>query len=247
MNTNKRTCVITGASRGIGRAITKELGQSGANVIVNYRSSESAAYDVAESIEENGGTAVPVQADVSDISQVKAMRDTVHGEFGSIDVLVNNAGITVDKTFTNMTEADWKQVIDVNLGGVFNCTKTFYEDIKKANEGRLINISSVIGKQGNYGQSNYAASKSGMLGFTRSIALELASSGSTANCVAPGYTRTDMVDDVPEDIQDKLRSKIPLNRFAEPEEIANVVRFLASEESSYMTGEVIDVNGAIDL
>ena len=239
--------MVTGASRGIGRGIAEELGRKGATVVVNYRSSESEAYDVVESIEEEGGRAVTAQADVSDHEEVAAMAERVGETIGPVDVLVNNAGITSDTTFKRMSHEEWQRVIDVNLGGTFNCTKAFYEDIRDAEHGRLINISSVIGKQGNYGQANYAAAKSGMFGFTRTLALELASTGSTANCVAPGYTRTDMVENVPEDIQESIREEIPLGRFARIDEIASVIAFLASTEASYVTGEVIDVNGALDL
>jgi 3-oxoacyl-[acyl-carrier protein] reductase len=211
MEFTDRTCVVTGASRGIGRGIAEEFGARGANVVVNYRASRSEAYDVADSIEDDGGDAIVVQADVTSPSEVEAMRDRVHEAFGPIDVLVNNAGITRDTKFAEMTHEEWNQVIDVNLNGTFNCTKVFYEDIKAAGHGRLINISSVIGKQGNFGQVNYAATKSGIFGFTRSLALELASTNSTANSVAPGYTRTEMVEAVPETVQDRIREEIPLD------------------------------------
>ena len=145
-----------------------------------------------------------------------------------------------------MTREEWERVIDVNLGGVFNCSKAFYDDVKQAEHGRLINISSVVGQQGNYGQANYATTKSGLFGFTRTLALELANSGSTVNCVAPGFTRTDMLADVDEEIQDKIRQRIPLNRFAEAEYVSGVVRFLASEESSYMTGQILGINGGME-
>jgi 3-oxoacyl-[acyl-carrier protein] reductase len=242
-----RTCVITGSGRGIGRGIAEHLGERGANVVVNYRSSADAAEDAVAAIEESGGEAIAAQADVTDRDEVDAMRERVHEEFGPVDVLVNNAGITQDTRFVNMSQEEWDSVIDVNLGGVFNCTQTFYDDIWNADEGRLINISSIVGKQGNFGQANYAAAKSGIFGFTRTIAIELASGGSTANCVAPGFTRTDMLAEVPEDVQERIVSQIPLGRFAEIEDIACIVRYLASEESSYITGEVIDVNGGMDL
>lgn len=247
MSLTDRTCVVTGASRGIGRGIAEQLGEKGANVVVNYHYSSDAAAEVVEEIDALGGNAVSCQADVSDQDDVAAMRATVHQEFGPPDVLVNNAGITEDVKFEHMTQEEWDRVIDVNLGGVFKCTKAFFDDIQQAEEGRLINISSVIGKQGNYGQANYATAKSGLFGFTRSLAIELAPHESTANCVAPGYTETDMVEGVREDVLESIRGKIPLNRFATVSEIACVVRFLASHESSYVTGEVIDVNGAIDL
>ena len=241
-----QTCVVTGASRGIGRGIAEDFGRHGAEVAVNYRSSEAAAHEVVDAVESAGGSAIPVQADVADIEQVRAMREEVVDAFGSADVLVNNAGITVDKTFDNMTREDWERCMQINLGGVFNCTKTFFEDIRTAEEGRLVNISSVVGQQGNYGQANYATTKSGLFGFTRTIALELASSGSTANCVAPGFVETDMLADVPDRVQERILERIPLDRFAQVEDISGIVRFVASPESSYLTGQVLAVNGGME-
>jgi 3-oxoacyl-[acyl-carrier protein] reductase len=239
-------CLVTGASRGIGRGIAMELADSGASVAVNYRSSEAEAVAVTDGIRANGGTAMPVQADVADGEAVEAMVETVRDEFGPIDVLVNNAGITVDRTFENMSRDDWERVIDVNLGGMFNCTKAFFEDIKTADDGRVINISSVVGQRGNYGQANYATTKSGMFGFTRTLALELADSGATANCVAPGFTQTDMLEDVSAEVREKIRQDIPLNRFADIDDITGIVRFLASPDADYMTGQVIGVNGGME-
>jgi 3-oxoacyl-[acyl-carrier protein] reductase len=240
-----KTCVVTGASRGIGRAIAEELAAEGASVAVNFRSSEEKAAETVEAIEAAGGEATLAQADVSDPAAVDAMAEHVHEELGPVDVLVNNAGITRDTRFDEMDREDWEAVIDVNLTGAFTTTKAFFEDLSTAEEGRLINISSVIGQQGNYGQTNYAAAKSGLFGFTRSIAKELAPHGTTANCVAPGYTRTEMIKSVREDIKDSIREDIPLDRFAEVEEIAAVVGFIASTEASYITGEVIDANGGM--
>jgi 3-oxoacyl-[acyl-carrier protein] reductase len=174
------------------------------------------------------------------------MRAEVHDAVGPVDVVVNNAGITVDRVFEEMTREDWDAVIDVNLGGVFNVSHCFYDDIREAAEGRLINISSVVGQQGNYGQANYAASKSGLFGFTRTLALEMAASGSTANCVAPGFVATDMLEEIPQRVQERILQRIPLDRFATIDDIAPVVRFLASPESRYMTGQVIGVNGGMD-
>jgi len=246
MNLDNQTCVVTGSSRGIGRGIAKDLGAHGANVVVNYRSSEAEARAVVEDIRDDGGTAIAAQADVAKLDDVRAMREKVIDEFGPADVLVNNAGITIDKKFENMTREDWDTVIDVNLGGVFNGTKAFYEDICDAEHGRLINISSVVGQQGNIGQANYATTKSGLFGFTRTLALELAHTGSTANCVAPGFVKTDMLEEVPERVQEKILREIPLDRFARVEDIAGIVRFVASEESSYMTGQVLGVNGGME-
>jgi 3-oxoacyl-[acyl-carrier protein] reductase len=170
-----------------------------------------------------------VQANVGELDEVRSMYETVHDAYGNIDVLVNNAGITVDKKFENMTREDWDKVMEVNLGGVFNCTKVCFEDIREAHEGRLINISSVVGQQGNYGQANYATTKSGLFGFTRTIALELAREGSTANCVAPGFVKTDMLESVPERVQEGILERIPLDRFAEVEDVVHMVTFVAQD------------------
>jgi 3-oxoacyl-[acyl-carrier protein] reductase len=246
MQLEDRTCLITGASKGIGRGIAEEFGAHGANVVVNYRSSEEEAYDVRDEINDGPGTAVVAQADVSEFDQVESMYEEATEEFGTIDVLVNNAGITVDKKFENMSREDWDRVIDVNLGGVYNATKVCFEDIRRADEGRLINISSVVGQQGNYGQANYATTKSGLFGFTRTIALELANEGSTANTIAPGFVLTDMLKDVPDRVQENILKRIPLDRFAEVEDIVGMARFLASRESSYMTGQVLGINGGME-
>jgi 3-oxoacyl-[acyl-carrier protein] reductase len=247
MTLSDRTCLVTGSSRGIGEGIAKELGSHGASVVVNCHSSVEAAAETVDDIEAAGGEGIAVQADVTDEDDVQAMREEVHDAFGPIDVLVNNAGITQDTRFVNMSKEEWDRVLDVHLGGMFLCSKVFYDDINEAEEGRLVNISSIVGKQGNFGQANYATAKSGMFGFTRTLAIELASSGSTANAVAPGFTRTQMLDQVPEKVQESIRDDIPLGRFGTVEDIAAIVRFLASEDSSYITGEVIDANGGMDL
>jgi len=246
MKLDTQTCVVTGSSRGIGEGIATELAAHGANVVVNYRSSEREAYDVVDEIEADGGTAIAVQADVTDEDEVDAMVDRVKNAFGPTDVLVNNAGITVDKKFEQMTREDWDQVVDVNLGGVYNCTNAFFDDLKDAEHGRLINISSVVGQQGNYGQANYAATKSGLFGFTRTVALELADSGTTANCVSPGFVQTEMLDKVPERVQNKILKRIPLDRFAQVDDVAGIVRFLATEDADYMTGQILGVNGGME-
>jgi 3-oxoacyl-[acyl-carrier protein] reductase len=247
MTLEGRTCLITGASRGIGRGIAKELANQGVNVVVNFRSSGEQADAVVEAIRADGGEAIACQADVTDFEAVEAMRERVHDAYGPIDILVNNAGITHDTSFARMSQEEWRQVIDVNLNGMFNCTKVFFGDIRTSDQGRLINVSSIVGKQGNFGQANYATAKSGMFGFTRTLALELAPTGSTANCIAPGFTRTDMLAEVSDEVQEQILEEIPLGRFAEVKDITGLVRFLASDESSYITGEVIDVNGAMDL
>lgn len=242
-----KNIVVTGASRGIGRGIAEELGSHGASIAVNYRSSEDKATEVATLIDEAEGAAFPVQADVADYEVMQTMADRVRDEFGPVDVLVNNAGITMDHSFEGMTAEEWQSVIDVNLTGVFNATKAFFEDIKDADTGRIINISSIIGEDGNFGQANYAASKSGVHGLTKTLAKELAPSGSTANCVSPGFTETDMLADVPENIQDEIREDIPLSCFAQTEDIAALIRYLASEESGHMTGQVLSVSGGHNL
>ncbi len=248
MTEQDRTCVITGASRGIGREIARELAEDGYNVVINYHASEDKAAELVEEIEtETPGAALMVQADVTDATATERMYDRTNETFGEVDVLINNAGITKDTTFRAMEPEEWHAVIDVHLNGMFNTTRAFFEDIQAAEDGRLINISSIVGKQGNFGQANYAAAKSGMFGFTKTLALELAPSGSTANCVAPGFTKTDMLEDVNEELQEQIRKEIPLKRFARVEDIVPLIRFLSGKESGYITGEVIDVNGGIDL
>jgi 3-oxoacyl-[acyl-carrier protein] reductase len=247
MTLEQRTCVVTGASRGIGRGVALELADHGADVVVNYRSSEAEAAEVRDRIEdETPGRAVTARADVADEEDVAEMYRTVERSFGGADVLVNNAGITVDKKFEQMTREDWDRVVEVNLGGVFNCTNAFYDDLCAADDGRLVNISSVVGQQGNYGQANYATTKSGLFGFTRTIALEMAASGSTANCVAPGFVATDMLESVPERVQEKILDRIPLDRFATVDDVAGIVRFVASEDAGYMTGQILAVNGGME-
>lgn len=242
-----KTVVVTGASRGIGRGIAEELGAQGGEIAVNYRSSEEKANEAADRIKQATGDAITVQGDVADFEDMQIMADHVRDEFGAVDVLVNNAGITRDRSFESMSPDEWASVVDTNLTGVFNATKAFYEDIKAADEGRIINISSLIGEQGNFGQANYAAAKAGVHGLTKTLAKELASTGATANCVSPGFTETDMLADVPDPVQETLRDAIPLGRFAQTEDITALVRFLASEESGYITGQVLSVSGGNNL
>ena len=241
----RQVCVGTGASRGIGRGIALDLGGHGASVVVNYNESEEEALEVVEEINDGDGDAIAVQGDVSNLDDVRAMRDEVREEYGGVDVLVNNAGVAVDKKFVNMEREDWDRVIDTNLGGTYNATKAFFNDISVSSNGRLINVSSVMAQRGNYGQANFTAAESGKFGFTRTLALELAASNSTANCVAMGFTRTDMLEDVDDDVQEKIRDRIPLGRFADVEDVTGIVRFLASPESAYMTGQIIGVNGGM--
>ena len=241
-----RTCLVTGGSRGIGRAIALECASHGADVAVNYRHSVTAAESVGDRIENmDESAAAVVRGDVSDPESVERMVEGVRDELGPVDVLVNNAGITADSRFERMTLEEWQQVIDVNLTGVFLTTRAVFEDVAEAENGRIITISSVVGQRGNLGQANYAAAKSGLFGFTRALALELADTDATANCVAPGFTETDMLSTVPDRVREKILRRVPAGRFAEPDEIAAVVRFLASAESSYLTGQVIGVDGGM--
>ncbi|AFK18994.1 beta-ketoacyl-ACP reductase [Haloferax mediterranei ATCC 33500] len=242
-----KTCVVTGSSKGIGRGIAKRFGEEGCEVVVNYRTSPEAAEGTVDAIEASGGSAIAVQADVTDTDQVKQMRKEAHDAFGQVDVLVNNAGINQDVMFKEMTHEEWDVVLDVHLDGAFHCTQVFYDDLVDAEEGRLINISSIVGKGGNLGQANYATAKAGIFGFTRTLALELAREGTTANCVAPGFISTKMVERIPQKVKDRIQDDTPLGRFGTVEEVAEVVAFLASDRSSFITGEVLDVNGGKDL
>jgi len=248
MTLDNRTCVVTGASRGIGAEIAKELARHGASVVVNYRSSDELAREVVDWIEsETDGAAVSVQADVSEQDDVADLVEATHEGSGPADVVVNNAGITMDGRFEKIDREMWDAVIDVNLTGVYNVTDAFYDDVKESEHGRLINIASIVGEAGNFGQANYAASKSGLIGFTKTLARELAPNGSTANCVAPGFIETDMLANVPEKVREKIVADIPLDRFGEPEEIADAVRFLAGDDSTYITGQILSVNGGKHL
>ncbi|MCC6629146.1 MAG: 3-oxoacyl-ACP reductase [Chloroflexi bacterium] len=238
--------VITGAARGIGAAIARELGARGANLVIDYATSSAVAEALAQTvIEANPGVeAIAVQADVADEAQARGLIAGAIARFGRIDILVNNAGITRDRTLRKMTSAQWREVIDTDLNGVFYCTQPAVEQMIAQGSGRIVNISSVIAESGNIGQTNYAAAKGGMISFTRSLALELARYGITANCVAPGFIETDMVAAVPDEIRAQIVSRIPLQRFGTPEEIARVVRFLCIE-GGYITGQTISINGGL--
>ena len=226
-----RTCLVTGASRGIGRAIACELARCGGEVVVNYRSSDEEARSVVNRIEEAGETAMPAQGDVSDPVDVEEMAADIHDELGPVDVLVNNAGITQDTRFVNMTRDEWDEVMDVNLGGMFNCTQTFYDDIWNADEGRLINISSIVGKQGNFGQANYAAAKAGVLGLVRNCAQELKRYNVRVNSLWPeAYTR--MYKSIPEEYQPDGMSEETHG----PQLVAPLPAFMASDEAEGITG-----------
>src|SRR4028119_342355 len=238
-----RVAIITGASRGIGRAVALALAAEGANVVVNYATSWTAAPEVGEAITEGGGSAIALQADVSKLEQIDALvKDTLE-KFGRIDILVNNAGITRDTLLLRMKPEDWQAVIDLNLTGVFLCTKAVSKVMLKQRSGRIINIASVAGQMGNPGQANYSAAKAGVIGFTKTVAKELASRGITVNAVAPGFITTDMTKDVK---SDEILKYIPLGRYGEVEEVAGMVKFLAADAAAaYITGQVFNVDGGM--
>jgi 3-oxoacyl-(acyl-carrier-protein) reductase len=238
--------VVTGGARGIGRAIALELARHGGSVAVGYSENTGAADEVVQQIKDmgTGAEAFGLKANVQRPAEVKPAIASVAERFGKIDFLVNNAGITRDRTLTKMSHEDWNAVIDVNLHSIFNVTHEVLPFMLEQGYGRVVNISSVIGQMGNFGQANYATAKAGMIGFTKSAALEVARKGITVNCVAPGYTETEMVAAVPEAALDKVLARIPMGRLAQPEEIAQAVFFLVAY-GDYITGQVIAVNGGM--
>src|SRR5687767_5918140 len=245
MRLKGRTALVTGGSRGIGRAIALALAEEGADVAVNYVSSEGPARDVVESIGKMGRRAILAQADVGDYPDTYRMAQDVLKEFGHLDILVNNAGINSDKTFVKMDHASWRKVLAINLDGVFNCTKVFIDQMIAQNYGRVVNITSVIGQIGNFGQANYAASKAGVAAFTKSLAKELAAKGITVNAVAPGFVDTEMVQGIPERVRNKLLEQIPLRRFGSSEEVARAVAYIVSSDGDYITGAELSINGGL--
>jgi 3-oxoacyl-[acyl-carrier protein] reductase len=245
MKLTGRTALVTGASRGIGRAIALALAEEGADVAVNYVSSEGAAREVIAQIEKTGRRGILAQADVSDFPDTFRMAQNVTREFGHLDILVNNAGVNSDKTFVKMDHASWRKVLSINLDGVFNCTKVFVDQMLKQNYGRVVNITSVIGQIGNFGQANYAASKAGVAAFTKSLAKELAGKGVTVNAVAPGFIETEMVESIPEKVKNRLLDQIPLKRFGSVEEVARAVVYIVSSDGDYITGAEVSINGGL--
>ncbi|KAA0564146.1 3-oxoacyl-[acyl-carrier-protein] reductase [Rossellomorea aquimaris] len=245
MNLEGKVALVTGASRGIGREIALELAREGCNVAVNYSGSEAKANEVVDEIKGLGREAIAVQCNVSDSDAVQAMVKETIGQFGSVDILVNNAGITKDNLLMRMKEAEWDDVININLKGVFLCTKAVTRQMMKQRSGRIINISSIVGVSGNPGQANYVAAKSGVIGLTKTTARELAPRGITVNAIAPGFISTDMTDQLPEDVRNEMLKQIPLSRFGDPQDIAKVVTFVASESASYMTGQTLHIDGGM--
>ena len=238
-----RIAVVTGGSRGIGAAVAKGLGKEGATVIINYNHSQEEAETVVNEIKAMGSLAVALQADISDAEATKVFIEKALADFGKIDILVNNAGITRDKTFKKMSFEEWHKVIDTNLSSVFNTCKIALPSMLEQKYGRIINISSVIGQAGGFGQTNYAAAKAGLVGFSKSLALETAKGGVTVNCICPGYIATEMVKAMPENVREAIIAMVPMKKLGEPDEIAKGVVFIC--ESEYMTGQCLNLNGGL--
>jgi 3-oxoacyl-[acyl-carrier protein] reductase len=242
-NLTGQVAVVTGASRGIGRAIALDLAREGAKVVVNYASSSGAADSLVQDIETKGGEAIALQANVSQADQVDILIKAAMDKWGRVDILVNNAGITKDTLLLRMKPEDWQAVIDLNLTGVFLCTRAVAKIMLKQKSGRIVNIASVAGQMGNPGQANYSAAKAGVIGFTKTVAKELASRGITVNAVAPGFITTDMTADLG---SEGILQLIPLGRYGKPEEVAGMVRFLAADPAAaYITGQVFNVDGGM--
>ena len=237
--------VVTGGSRGIGAAIAKEFGRQGATVVINYNDSHELAQLVVEEINAMGSPAIALQADVSEAESTTVLIEEVLDKFGRVDVLVNNAGITRDRTFKKMSFEEWHKVIDTNLSSVFNTCKFALPSMMEQKYGRIINISSVIGQTGGFGQTNYAAAKAGLIGFTKSLALETARNGVTVNAICPGFIATEMVCEVPEDVLGAIIAQIPMKKLGEPAGVAKGVMFLC--ESEYMTGQCLNLNGGLHM
>ncbi len=249
MNFDDKVALVTGSSRGIGKVIALQLAENGADVVINYpfEGEKESAEEVVAEIKELGSNAIAIEADVTDAKQVKQMLKEVKSEFGTLNILVNNAGITKDKLLLRMKKQDWQSVLDVNLTGAFNVTKSALRLLMRADEPRIINISSVVGLMGNAGQANYSASKAGLIGFTKSTAKEVAKKGVTVNAVAPGFIETAMTDKLKDSVVEQMIAAIPANEFGQAEDVANTVLFLASSQAQYITGEVIRVDGGMTM
>jgi 3-oxoacyl-[acyl-carrier protein] reductase len=245
MTLEGKVALVTGASRGIGREIALELARQGANVAVNYAGSESKANEVVDEIKAIGKEAFVIKCDVSNSDEVAAMVKETVDRFGKLDILVNNAGITKDNLLMRMKEEEWDDVININLKGVFLCTKAVTRQMMKQRVGRIINITSVVGVSGNPGQANYVAAKSGVIGLTKTTAKELASRNITVNAIAPGFITTDMTDKLSDEVKDEMLKQIPLARLGEPKDIAKMAAFLASDDTSYITGQTLHINGGM--
>lgn len=240
-----KVAIVTGGTRGIGRAIALKLADHGANIVINYRNSDKEAEELKAILEEKGVKVLTVKYDISNFEDSKNLMDKCKEVFGKIDILVNNAGITKDTLIMRMKEEDFDNVIDVNLKGTFNCAKHASAIMLKQRFGKIINMTSVVGIAGNAGQVNYAASKAGVIGLTKSLAKELGSRGITVNAVAPGFINTDMTASLSEKVKEEASKNIPLKRLGDPEDVANLVGFLASDAANYITGQVINVDGGM--
>lgn len=244
MELSGKVALVTGAAQGIGKAIAMLLARNGADVVVSDINLEK-AQETANEIQGMGRRSFAIKVNVADLKDVERMVEAIVEQFGRIDILVNNAGITRDRLILRMTEEDWDAVLDVNLKGTFNCTKAAIRYMSKQKSGKIVSIASVSGEMGNPGQANYAASKAGVIGFTKTIAREFAGRGINVNAIAPGYIQTPMTDAVPEKAKEELKRMIPMERLGKPEDVAQAVLFLVSENSSYITGQVLNVNGGI--
>ena len=240
-----KTAIVTGASRGIGAEIAKYLAKEGARVAVNYSGSQSKAEEVVTAIETAGGEAFAIQASVGDAASVTEMIAATMERFGTIDILVNNAGITRDNLLMRMKESEWDDVINTNLKGVFLCTKAVTRQMMKQRAGRIINIASIVGVSGNAGQANYVAAKAGVIGLTKTTAKELASRNINVNAIAPGFITTEMTEELPEEVKSQMLTQIPLAKLGNPEDVAKAVVFLASDDSNYITGQTLHVDGGM--
>ncbi len=244
---SEKTALVTGGTRGIGRAIVRALADAGARVAFTYRSSTEAAEALVDELEAGDTEALSLQGDVADFDTAQAHVDTVLDRWDTLDVLVNNAGITRDGLMLRLTEEDWDDVIDTNLKGVFNYAKAAYRPMMGQRSGSIVNISSVVGTSGNAGQTNYAASKSGIVGFSKSLARELGGRNVRVNVVAPGYVQTDMTDELSDDAREGILDAVPLDRLAEPEDVAQAVLYLAAPAAAYVTGHVLHVDGGLSM
>ena len=245
MNLEGKAALVTGASRGIGREIALELARQGANVAVNFAGNEAKANEVVDEIKALGRDALAIKCDVSKTEEVSSMVKETIERFGSLDILVNNAGITRDNLLMRMKDEEWDDVININLKGVFLCTKAVTRQMMKQRNGRIINIASIVGVSGNPGQANYVAAKAGVIGLTKTAAKELAARNITVNAIAPGFITTDMTDKLTEEIKTEMLKQIPLARFGEPKDIAKAAAFLASSDSAYMTGQTLHIDGGM--
>lgn len=242
---NGKVAFVTGASRGIGRAVALKLADAGAKVAINFAGNLEKAEEVKAEIESRGGEAMLVQGKVDNFEVVNAIVKKIVETWGTVDILINNAGINRDNLLLRMTETEFDEVIATNLKGVFNCTKAVTRIMMKQRSGKIVNMTSVVGLTGNAGQANYAAAKSGIIGFTKSVAKELAARGVTVNAIAPGFITTDMTAKLPEKIKEETLNQIPIGKFGTPEDVANLAAFLVSEQAAYITGQVVNVDGGM--